>query len=1540
MKEKPLLLFSFLSFICIFSYGQISSVTDGNWNDPGTWDSGTVPSSSDGTITVDHFVSIPSSFNAIVDEVTINGALVVEAGGTLTVQNGSGDDLNISGGGLLYSEGTIINEDAATIVGSNEGNTFFASGSLFSWRYTATEGQIPVAEWEPNSTLEVIGYTTLTSLASPNWQQPFGNLTWNCPSATASVNWNGLINQVDGNLTIVVNGGNLRTITLASAPHALTVAGNLSVSGSGRINAFNSAVTIGGSFAYSATSSLRSTFGATNLTIGDDLTINPTSGGLSFSSSNIYCGGDFTLTSGTIVGSGTFHFSTGTSVHAFVNTGSITGTINYTVGTGHTLDVSTYPLQAGVGLGTFTLNGTLRVGSTDANGAIQNNQTGGNVRTLNRTYGSGSTIVYNGLAAQFLGSGHPSAAGVNTVTNNSSGVTLATNVTIDGNLTLTQGNLNVNSTSFPVSLTLGGTVTANGNAIAFSGSQSDLVINGSGNFGTFPFPAGNVTIQNLTINRTGDVVFNNPVTITGLASLVAGNLVFSNQSLSLNGTFSATSGTLYSNAASTLTLGGNGGNLGTVVFNGSGNVLHTLTMNRVGGGTATLNSTITVQSGLNLTAGSLTNASVLNLANGATIARNGTGELLGNRPANNPGESFNVTYVGGTALNTSLELPDPSNAEDLNDLTVDGGPVTLNQNVIVNGTLTLVSNTLNLGSNILTMEGSAWNDNAGNISGGTVVFNGTTTVGGSSDPAFNNIQLNAGRSLTFPSGNVNISGDIQFTAGSSFNAGGGTITMNSSALQNIAAGGATFHNLVLNKGGDSDVNISNPLVLTRQLTISSANTDLASNGNLTLRSTSDQTSGTAQIGPLLNGATVSGSVRVERFVSDEGRMYRYVSSPVTNATVADLLDDFPVTGSFPETSGCSSCTTNPSLYFYNGATSAYVAHPTSSATEALTPGFGYAAYNYQNSVIGPITIDYNGPVNQGTIALSVAFNGAAAESWNLVGNPYPSTVNWDNASGWSRTNISSTIAVRDNAMGMHLYWDGATGSLGNGNIALGQAFWARATAGGPSLSINENAKTLETGVFHREPTKVDVLMVRVEKGNVFDQAFVRLRPDAENGSDIHDGPKLSNDFLNLSSLSADGKPMAINALKELACNDQIQLELQFPKRNGNFAMNPEGEYNLSIDQIGIVDEYEVTLVDGYTNSQTLLRPGAAHSFRITSDPASYDAKRFKLALSTTGLEVVSQINTPAAICAGATGDIELDNTQQGWTYHLVMGENVMSQQGGSALTFQVRGDDLLEDTTAYQVKAENFCGQVISLKEGVLTKVSMPEPEFYADPLCQSGSVSIHVKNPCDDCTYTLYDHTAATVPMTTSTNGTLVAPAIQEATTFYAGYRLNNGCESARVAVVASVTTMEPAMIENVEGTKLRSNYADGNQWFYNDEAIADANEQEFIPVLPGTYSVRIQKEQCETTASYVYTSGEVAYVYPNPVVDKLNLIVSDADYAKEAMIIASSGNEIRTASLNTSSDNKYFAEAQVGDLTPGIYFVKLRVGGRTITLKFLKIK
>lgn len=1312
-----------LMFICLSatSFAQtFTSTQPGPWNVASTWGGAGVPTAANSTsILVNHAVTIPSGFTATIDQTTVTGSIVVNSGGILDVANGTGNDLSLTGTGALDVTGTVSKQDLAVISGTSAANTNFRSGSRYQHLNTVSEGAVPLATWDSNSTLEITSWTASKTLSSTTWSQSFGHLIYNCPAQVSTISFNGLLTNIQGDFIIQNSNSQPVQIVGNGQTRTLSVGGDFSVLGTCRvylnING-DATVNIGRDFIYNSTNANGSyicSFGNTTINLTRHFSMNA-SGGLLYTGAGdpstgvatFNVGSNFSLIAGTIRENGSssqvvLNFNN-SSVHTFVNTGSLTGTFDYNVALNDELEI-TDPSYLGGTNGTgvtsdLNVSGRLVVESTDALGAIRSGNTLGNIRTpvATRVFNSGSTIVYRSATGQqFIGDGHPSSPGVNVTIDNANGVSFASNVfsvTVTGTLTLLTGNFNVTSTTSAKTLTLSGDIIPNANFLAFSGPNSDLIVNGTGATAQLSFSPSAQSVRNFTLNRATGATLISGLTIntTGTLSLTSGDLVFNGQNLVLNGTSAVGAGRLSSNSASTLTIGGSAA-FGTVppFASPSGNMLGTFTMNRLPSGSATVNGQIIITSTLNLTNGDLTNTSGLTLDNNATIVRNPTSQLLGNGVVSDPGESYNLIYSGSTII-PGLELPAPGNTEDLNNLTVNGS-VNLNQDVVINGSFNINSGTFSNGSFTITMDETGnWNDNAGifNPGTGTVIFDGNTTIGGTSTPSFGIIFVNSGATVTLPVGSVSVSGNITVLSGATFNANNGTITLTGSTLQTISANGATFNNLAVNKLGASDVLLSSPLALTGQLSIQASGIDVTSNGNLILRSISDGPTGNGSIGPLPGTANVIGDVVVQRYHSAEGPVNRYISSPVTNARVIDLQDDFPITGSFTGTSyPCTGCLNNgPSLRYYNEPTlgpfnKGYVQYPPigGNNSSTLTVGRGYLAYMWQGA--SQITWDVTGPINKGTLSLPITVTPSSppdpnADGWNLVGNPYPSSIDWDNASGWTKTNIAPTIYVWDDPAGVFRTWNGTTGDLPNGVIASCQSFWVYGT-GAASLTINEQAKTSATGAFFRRRESYPELMFSISQGTRKDNSFL-IDTNGETPDVDLNARKLEADDLGVSLRDTQGVKFVMYAPETI--QDDAVYPLSVTSETGkSYVLSFESHHGFKLEHWKLFDSQENVYVALAKNNRYAFVAGESDQTRFyltkgnkgaAEDIASFvsifpNPASEKINVTWTGMKnarlsilsgIGTQMTSSYTIAPHETVEIDIRNWQNGMYVVQIMGE--------------------------------------------------------------------------------------------------------------------------------------------------------------------------------------------------------------------------------------------------------------------------------------------
>jgi hypothetical protein len=278
------------------------------------------------------------------------------------------------------------------------------------------------------------------------------------------------------------------------------------------------------------------------------------------------------------------------------------------------------------------------------------------------------------------------------------------------------------------------------------------------------------------------------------------------------------------------------------------------------------------------------------------------------------------------------------------------------------------------------------------------------------------LTLGSGASIIL-NNTIEIAGSI--TSSGTIDGFNGTVEMIGSTAQTIPGGMFTSNELMnLTVNNAAGVLLGGSLNLSGILLLSSG--DLNSSGNLTLLS---RASGTALIDGTGTG-DVTGNVTMQRYLPS-GFGYKYFSSPFQSSTVNEFANDLNLAATFP------------TFYRYdeNLLSNGWVNY--TNATGTLNPLEGYAA-NF-GSLSPPKTVDMTGIVTNGTVASASLLNNNRpfTQGFNLVGNPFPSPIDWDAPSGWTRTNIDNAVYYFD--AGTTDQYTGTYSSYINGVSSNGQA---------------------------------------------------------------------------------------------------------------------------------------------------------------------------------------------------------------------------------------------------------------------------------------------------------------------------------------------------------------------------------------------------------------------------------------------------------------------------------------------------------------------
>lgn len=387
------------------------------------------------------------------------------------------------------------------------------------------------------------------------------------------------------------------------------------------------------------------------------------------------------------------------------------------------------------------------------------------------------------------------------------------------------------------------------------------------------------------------------------------------------------------------------------------------------------------------------------------------------------------------------------------------------------------------------------------------------------------------------------------SSGSLVNGNGGTIALNTTLINNgsfvntdnvIVFTGAdrtiggtspvSFDNLTIETGSATAVNTAGQTVSGILLSNGSIN----AGGNMTLLST---TAGTALIDGSGTGA-VTGNIAMQRYLPS-GFGYKYLSSPFQDAVVAELGEEINLLAAFSP------------IYRYdeNRISSGWVSHKNPSGP--LNPLEGYSV-NFGASTL-PETAEIEGVVSNGNLEVTLYnHNNPYTKGFNLVGNPYPSPIDWDAPSGWTRDYIDNAVYYfkadsSDQYAGTYSAYNAGMSSdgLADNIIHSMQGFFVHVSDGAwpvtGTLGVNNSVRITDlTSPFLKAAQAEPPAFIRFDAGYSddslsFDPLCIYFDAGATNRFDgQYDALKLFNTdtrVTNFYSFGNDSAKLSINALQ-------------------------------------------------------------------------------------------------------------------------------------------------------------------------------------------------------------------------------------------------------------------------------------------------------------------------------------------------------------------------------------------------------------------------
>ncbi|MBT4360857.1 MAG: DUF2341 domain-containing protein [Candidatus Marinimicrobia bacterium] len=415
---------------------------------------------------------------------------------------------------------------------------------------------------------------------------------------------------------------------------------------------------------------------------------------------------------------------------------------------------------------------------------------------------------------------------------------------------------------------------------------------------------------------------------------------------------------------------------------------------------------------------------------------------------------------------------------------------------------------------------------------------------------------------------------------------GGELSISSLSLDNVEFNGSLSQRLS-NRSSLVNMTIDNPsgVLLVEDFTVTGTLT--LTNGSLVVPTGRSLIANTKSI--------TSGTIRGERGITGVTG-WRLLASPVAS-TYADLFSNFLTQGY----TGSDSATGSPSVLYYDetytGTDNQRWRKP-ANATDATVAGRGLFVYAF-GDIPGeaaysdplPTTLDVVGLEDEGTAGafdFGVTYTAAADTGWNLVGNPFMATIDWDDV-GWTKTNMDNVIYVWDHAAnsgeGAYLTWNGTAGSLGSGLISPFQGFWVKANAAAPVLKVPKTSK-VTGGVFYKRAQNQPLLNLLLENDTLLTNTFIEFNEFGSINKDDRDAYYLmppTQTYLELYTESYDHKLLTIQSHPS-----RFGRTLEIPIYvNGYVNSAPlSGSYKLSWPRMqDLHSEWTLTLEDLETGAQ-------------------------------------------------------------------------------------------------------------------------------------------------------------------------------------------------------------------------------------------------------------------------------------------------------------------------------------------------------------------
>ena len=490
------------------------------------------------------------------------------------------------------------------------------------------------------------------------------------------------------------------------------------------------------------------------------------------------------------------------------------------------------------------------------------------------------------------------------------------------------------------------------------------------------------------------------------------------------------------------------------------------------------------------------------------------------------------------------------------------------------------------------------------------------------------VDIASGQSLTITGANKGVLFQNSISGGGSLivNASGDTDlslygTQNYTGATTISGG--TLSTSVGLSSSAIDVQEGGTFTVVSGSTVTLADITVRSGGVLRVESGADVTHNSITVEPggiLINDGTINGAVTFEREIADSGNWVAF-SSPVSGGAFAGPggLFEQAWTQGFDGSDDPSAG--DPNVVFYDETSTASTNNEryTAPSSNSMEAGKGYFMLMYQRknlndpaSALGfPFTFSVDGTENVigSSFDFSPTYTAAGGEGWNLMGNPFGASLDWGSGS-WTKTNLNGFAYIWNPETELYKVTSGGDtspadieGITTSDAIAPFQAFWVKANASAPALSVAPGARSENidnSTLFKEKEISKPVIALELTAGEISAATAFRFSEEYETEFTDHDAyylTPLTDSFVYFYSVNSTNPTL----LKSLPENSDKTIEI--PIEAGAYVEGSpySGHATLRVSSFEVIpEEWSVELIDRFENRTINLKESEEYSFLLSS----------------------------------------------------------------------------------------------------------------------------------------------------------------------------------------------------------------------------------------------------------------------------------------------------------------------------------------------------